>query len=237
MYIVFLIIGILIATIFTIKRTHESSPRLLMLKGLSSAFFIFTAIAAFTSNENVPTLVGVTAVVGAVFGLLGDISLDLKYIYPQDHDVYLKGGFTSFSIGHLFYVMSMFFSYNLSFGNYAYAVFGLILLFVYTPISQKLKFMKLDYNKFMFITMLYGAIIGFTDALSFSIVFTEGATTHTVLHSAGMTLFLLSDAVLSGLYFGKEEKQRNSRPMIILNHIFYYSAQYLLAVSLAFYRG
>ncbi len=237
MYIVFLTIGLIITIIFTVKRTHKSSPKLLMLKALSSAFFIFTAIAAFTFNENVPVLVGVPAVIGAVFGLLGDISLDLKYIYPQDHDVYLKGGFTSFSIGHLCYIISMFFSYNLSFGNYAYAVFALLLLLIYTPISQKLKFMKLDYNKFLFITMLYGAIIGFTDGLSFSIIFTEGATAHTVLHSAGMTLFLLSDAVLSGLYFGKEEKQRNSRAMIILNHIFYYSAQYLLAISLAFYRG
>ncbi len=235
MYIVFLVVGLLITTVFTIKRTHKSSPKLLMLKGLWSAFFIFTAIAAFVFNENVPTLVGLTAITGAVFGLLGDISLDLKYIYPQDHDVYLKGGFTSFSIGHLLYVISMFFSYNLSFGNYAYAIFGLIVLVIFTPVSQKV--MKLDYNKFMLITLLYGAIIGFTDALSFSIIFTEGPSAHTLLHSAGMTLFLLSDVVLSTLYFAKDEKKRNSRPMIILNHIFYYSAQYLLAISLAFYRG
>ena len=85
--------------------------------------------------------------------------------------------------------------------------------------------------------MLYGAVIGFTDALSFSIIFSQGPSAHTLLHSAGMTLFLLSDGVLSSLYFGKTEKMRNNRAMIILNHICYYSAQYLLAVSLAFYRG
>lgn len=237
MYIVFLVLGLFITAVFTIRRTGESSPKLLMLKALSSAFFIFTAITAFVFNENVPTLVGVTAIIGAVFGLLGDISLDLKYIYPQHHDIYLKGGFTSFSIGHIFYIMSMFFSYSLSLGNYAYAVFGLVVVLIYTPISQKLKFMKIDYNKFLFITMLYGAVIGFTDALSFSIVFTQGPSAHTLLHSAGMTLFLLSDGVLSSLYFGKNEEMRSNRAMIVLNHVFYYSAQYLLAASLAFYRG
>lgn len=237
MYIVFLIIGLIFTTIFTIKRTHKSSPSLLMLKSLSSVFFILTAITAFAFNENSSVFVGIPVIIGGIFGLMGDISLDLKYIYPKDHDIYLKGGFTSFSIGHFFFIISMFFSYELSFGNYAYAAFGLLLLLIYTPVSQKIKFFNIDYKKFLVITMLYGAIIGFTDALSFSIVFTEGASVHTVLHSLGMTLFLLSDAVLSNLYFGKNEKTRNSRSLIILNHIFYYSAQYLLAVSLAFYRG
>lgn len=235
MYIIFLTIGVVITTIFTIKRTHKSSPRLLMLKALSSAFFVFTAITSFAFNDNVPLLVGIPAVIGAVFGLLGDVSLDLKYVYPQDHDVYLKGGFTSFSIGHLFYIISIFFSYGLSFGNYAYAIFGLAVLMISVPVTEKL--MKLDYNKFKLITLMYSAILGFTDALSFSVLFTEGVSVHTVLHSVGLTLFLLSDAVLSGLYFAKDEKKRNSRPSIIANHIFYYSAQYILAVSLAFYRG
>lgn len=235
MYIIFLTIGVVITTIFTIKRTHKSSPRLLMLKALSSAFFVFTAITAFAFNDNVPLLVGIPAVIGAVFGLLGDVSLDLKYVYPQDHDVYLKGGFTSFSIGHLFYIISIFFSYGLSFGNYAYAIFGLAVLMISVPVIEKL--MNLDYNKFKLITLMYSSILGFTDALSFSVLFTEGVSVHTVLHSVGLTLFLLSDAVLSGLYFAKDEKKRNSRPSIIANHIFYYSAQYILAVSLAFYRG
>lgn len=235
MYIIFLTIGVVITTIFTIKRTHKSSPRLLMLKALSSAFFVFTAITAFAFNDNVPLLVGIPAVIGAVFGLLGDVALDLKYVYPQDHDVYLKGGFTSFSIGHLFYIISIFFSYGLSFGNYAYAIFGLAVLIISIPVTEKL--MKIDYNKFKLITLMYSAILGFTDALSFSVLFTEGVSVHTVLHSVGLTLFLLSDAVLSGLYFAKDEKKRNSRPSIIANHIFYYSAQYILAVSLAFYRG
>lgn len=235
MYIVFLTIGLVLTTVFTIKRTYKSSPCLVMLKALSSAFFIFTAITAFVFNNNVPLLVGVPAVIGAVFGLLGDISLDLKYVYPQDHDVYLKGGFTAFSIGHLFYIVSIFFSYELSFGNYAYALFGLVALIISVPVTEKL--MKLDYNKFKLITIMYSAILGFTDALSFSVIFTEGVSVHTVLHSVGLTLFLLSDAVLSGLYFAKDEKKRKSRPSIIINHIFYYSAQYILAVSLAFYRG
>ena len=235
MYIIFLTIGVVITAVFTIKRTHKSSPRLLMLKALSSAFFVFTAITSFAFNDNVPLLVGIPAVIGAVFGLLGDVALDLKYVYPQDHDVYLKGGFTSFSIGHLFYIISIFFSYGLSFGNYAYAIFGLAVLIISVPVTEKL--MKLDYNKFKLITLMYSAILGFTDALSFSVLFTEGVSVHTVLHSVGLTLFLLSDAVLSGLYFAKDEKKKNSRPSIIANHIFYYSAQYILAVSLAFYRG
>ena len=44
-----------------------------------------------------------------------------------------------------------------------------------------------------------------------------------------MVLFIASDAVLSGIYFGKDKCVKSQ---ILLNHILYYGAQYLIASSL-----
>ena len=48
----------------------------------------------------------------------------------------------------------------------------------------------------------------------------------------GGVMFLLSDLILSPMYFGPKEK--NNFPNFFINHLTYYIAQYLLALSIAF---
>jgi hypothetical protein len=52
-----------------------------------------------------------------------------------------------------------------------------------------------------------------------------------------MIAFLVSDFLLSGTYFGLTEKDRKNQVAITLNHTIYYIAQYLIMLSLAFYKG
>ena len=54
---------------------------------------------------------------------------------------------------------------------------------------------------------------------------------------AAMIAFLISDFLLSGTYFGITEKDRKNQVAITFNHSIYYIAQYLIALSLAFYKG
>ena len=53
-----------------------------------------------------------------------------------------------------------------------------------------------------------------------------------ILLIAGAALFLCSDLVLSMIYFDGNE----SRVMIVVNHVLYYAAQFLIALSI-YYVG
>ena len=97
--------------------------------------------------------------------------------------------------------------------------------------------MKLEYGKFKKITILYTSILCMTLGFAGGYTITENYTLHSVLLNIGFALFVLSDAFLAGLYFSKKEKDRTNRTAIVLNHLTYFAAQYIIALSLAFYRG
>lgn len=233
----FLALGVASAVVFICLRTANVELKHAVLKGVTSVFFILTGLFAFTENPECPKFLGAFTVAGAIFGMLGDVSLDLKYVYDKDFGSYLKIGFINFLIGHIFYSIAMLCTY---FGEYSFinvlvsVVFGALMFF---GVSTTEKLLDLEYGKFKRISSIYMAVIGFTFALSVSLMISEKFTLHTILLVVGMTLFLVSDALLSGLYFGKDEKRRTNRLTIILNHAVYYAAQFTIALSLSFYRG
>ena len=54
-----------------------------------------------------------------------------------------------------------------------------------------------------------------------------------IVMSVGALLFLLSDLVLSGMYFGEN---KNTKGNIILNHTLYYAAQFCMAATILFIK-
>ncbi len=235
MNILFLAMGFIVTTIFIIKRNTDVTLNIVLIKGFASILFIFTAAGSFLVNSRCPQTLGVMTVLGAVFGLLGDVTLDFKYVYKNHADTYLYSGFVCFLIGHLLYTSGLAIAYGMSDKNVLFAVIGLVVMAVFVPLSEKI--MNAKYGKFMFITILYLAVFGFELGYVFSLLFTAGISTHTVLINVGMGLFILSDMFLSPLYFSNDEKCRSNVPAIKLNHIFYYSAQYIIAYSLCFFKG
>ena len=101
MYWALLIVGILATAVFLVLRVQRGGIAALYAKAVASLCFIATAIAA--TNENRLFLdFGSWMTFGLVFGLLGDVWLDLKWIYLQDKDSYLYSGFIFFLLGHDF---------------------------------------------------------------------------------------------------------------------------------------
>lgn len=230
---VFLVLGIVATIVFLAKRTVKVKLNTAILKCFASLGFVFTAIFGFVGNPGFPKISGACIIAGTVLGLLGDFVLDLKYVYPQDSDTYLRTGFMSFLFGHLFYSAAFIYTFDVALVNIVFAIIGAAILFLVVIVSEKI--MTVKYGKYMKITLLYLSVIGFTAALCFSYLFTDFSK-FTIVFNVAMFLFQLSDGLLGGLYFGTREKDRNNQLAVTFNHLFYYSAQYLIAASLIVYE-
>ena len=231
----FLFIGLATLVFYLSKRTADVRLPVVLLKSVVSVSFI--AFSAFSAvyNEKFPMLAMALFVCGGVCGLLGDVYLDFKYLYKNHSDTYLNAGFISFLVGHIFYSLALLKLYPANYINYLIAAEGGMVVVISIPITERL--MGLAYGKFKKITALYCFVLGFTTALSFSFIITAGVNIHTVVLHVALMLFLGSDAFLSTIYFSTNEKDRTNRVTIVLNHLFYYAAQFLIAASINLYRG
>ncbi len=229
---VFLIIGVIITVMFLTKRTAKVTLNVAFLKCAASMCFILTGLFAFVGNDNCPRIVGALVAVGAVWGMLGDIALDLKYVFKKYEKSYTNAGFISFLIGHIFYIAAMYFAFGF---NKLALIFGAVcsvIAFTFVFYSEPL--LKIKYGDYKLITVFYMAVLGAVTGVAIGYAISSGYKLSQTLLNAGFMLFLASDAVLSGLYFSLDEKKKTKRSSIVLNHILYYSAQFCIAISLLY---
>lgn len=231
----FLVVGILSTVVFLIKRTAKVTTDVVAVKSIASMGFILSGLFFFISNDGCPGFLGAFTVGGACFGMLGDIVLDLKYSDLNDSDRCTKLGFWTFLIGHIFYSIAMVSVYGIELTNVICVLIGIIAGIVIALVSEKI--MKFEYGKFKKITILYTSVLCMTLGFAGGYTITESYSVHSVLLNIGFALFVLSDAFLASIYFSKNEKDRTNRTTIVLNHATYFAAQYIIALSLAFYRG
>ena len=106
-YYVLLAIGITATIVFLVLRVKKGGIAALYAKAIASCCFIATALAAMNRNR-VFLEFGTLILAGLILGMLGDIWLDLKWIYLQDKNSYLYAGFISFLLGHLCFITAIF---------------------------------------------------------------------------------------------------------------------------------
>lgn len=228
MYWALLIVGILATAVFLVLRVNRGGISALYAKAVASLCFIATAIAA--TNENRLFLdFGSWMTFGLVFGLLGDVWLDLKWIYLQDKDSYLYSGFVFFLLGHICFVTAVF-----KVGPYTLAslivAFAAALVIAFVAILME-KPLKMYYGKFKWIVFFYSFMLALTMTMAMTLAVITGFDKMWTVMSVGGLLFLLSDLVLSGMYFGEG---KNTSFNIILNHTLYYAAQFIMAATILF---
>jgi len=231
--IVLLVLGALALICYVREKLRAYTLKAAFWKSAVSAIFCATAVCAWQSAGGTQTM-GAFTVLGLLFGLMGDIWLDLKYVYPAQDKPFTYAGFLTFGVGHILYMTGLI----LQFGRpgAAWYVVVPIALGVVLGLGNALleKPMKLRYGDMKPIVIVYGALL-------FAMVLLAGGLA--LLHRwqapclnvffAGGVLFALSDLVLSGTYFG----ENHEKPVdIILNYIFYYGGQFTIAVSLLFLR-
>lgn len=230
-YYVLLAIGITATIVFLVLRVKKGGIAALYAKAIASCCFIATALAAMNRNR-VFLEFGTLILAGLILGMLGDIWLDLKWIYLQDKDSYLYAGFISFLLGHVCFITAIFRSapwnsFSIIMSIVLALVIGLIAILMEKPLKMK-------YGKFKLIVFLYSCTLALTMTASMMTAYiTKFKLSAWIVMSVGALLFLLSDLVLSGMYFGEN---KNTKGNIILNHTLYYAAQFCMAATILFIK-
>lgn len=227
--IILTVLGALLLIYYIIEKIRKYCVYEVLIKATLSVLFI--AVAAISMTVSGAGTFGILVLLGLVFGLLGDIWLDLKFVYPHDDTIYTYAGFIVFAVGHILFLTGLYLTYA-DFARPMYlilpVVFGIALGI---GNIQAGPLMKLDFGRFKLITGIYGAILTTFAATCGSLALMHGfdCASLNVLF-VGSVLFMLSDFVLSGTYFGGKERKVD----ITLNYLFYYSAQFLIALSLLY---
>ena len=191
-------------------------------KSIVSVLFVAVAAAAGSSAPLAPFVT-----VGLTFGLLGDIWLDLKYVFPLYDEILTYAGFSVFGIGHILYITGLIRQYGT--GRF------LVLSFVLAAIAAGMvaameRPMKLVYGRMRKAVILYGFALFSTVFVSGNLLLSAGGMALRLFFTGGV-MFAVSDLILSGTYFGTGK----DRPAdIIANYLFYYGGQFLIAYSLMF---
>lgn len=217
-------IGAVFLALFIAKCKNERSVGGVFLKNAVSIFFILTAAVGLIQNRT-RVEYGVLILVGLAFGMLGDIYLDQKWVYPSDMKKYLYAGFVSFGIGHLFYIPAMVRAAGIELKWLLIPAAAGVVVAVGNLLLEKP--MKQNFGEYKAIVTVYGFILAFMAATAVTCAVLTGEKAFFVF-AAGGVFFLISDLILSPMYFGEG---KNTPMNFILNHVTYYLGQYLIAFS------
>ena len=220
----------LVLTYFLYEKCKAYSLKAVFIKATASMLFI--ALAAISLFQTGYHIFPKFAIIALALGMLGDIFLDLKYVYKEQDKPYTIAGFLVFGLGHIFYITGMFLEFY----------HGESFLYVLLPFIVGLiggigtvlieKPMKLQYKEFRWIVGAYATILFSMVAVTISLNILSGfQAVSLILLMAGGILFALSDLILNTTYFG----EGHERPFdIITNTVTYYVAQNLIAFSIFF---
>lgn len=214
------LVGMALQGIFIAVEHKEKYVPAVILKGTAALLFCIigtVAVATASVDQSFARLV----VIGLFCGMVGDILLNLRFVFPKIGQKIFLLGVVAFLTGHILYLSAIIpLSQNLLPCLIVGAVLAAALLtWIFKTLTVKLAFK-------IFGVLYIGAIVLMT-AVAIGNVLTA-ATTAAWMHAVGAVLFTLSDIVLIFNTFGKEQKFS----MRITNLSLYYLGQLMIAASL-----
>jgi len=228
--IVLLALGAICLTLFILEKIKKYSVRATIIKSVTSLLFISLAAYSFYKNGGHPF--GAFAIPALALGLMGDIWLDFKYVYPNDTRIFTFAGFICFAIGHILYITGIMVTLGYPQEWFSYLIplalgllSGVLILVLEKPLKYK-------YGEYKLICFLYGTLLFTTMFTTLYFAIRSGFQLVPInMLFAGALLFAVSDLILCGTYFGEGHEEPFD---IASNAITYYAAQFLIAFSLFF---
>ncbi|MCM1544493.1 MAG: lysoplasmalogenase [Ruminococcus sp.] len=222
--------GAVYLLLFILRCKNERSVQGVFTKNMTSMAFILTALMSCYKNPS-SWQYGIMIICGLVFGMLGDIYLDLKWVYPNDMKKYLNYGFLFFGFGHLFYMGAMFVGAKLTIVQMLIAAAVGVVVAIGNLLLEKP--MKQKFGEFKVIVTIYSFILAMMTATAVISAIVTGEKSF-IMFAVGAVLFLVSDLILSPMYFGEG---KNTPLNFILNHVTYYAGQFMIALTIYYMAG
>ncbi len=244
-FLIFVIIFHICAIWYGVKAT-------LISKSVSSIIFVFIGAfvlslsPCFNGWESAGLISGtgmyIFVFLGLVFGCLGDILLVFRKIFPEKRTKYIAAGMVAIALGHIFYAVNAYFYIlmNSSDDQLLRSSVLLLLPFLLSAAiaagNQKLApRMNIEYGKLKTHVLIYSFIIVFlliSTYIGSITAYISSKDAIWLLPLIPISLFTVSDFVLSTNYFDKDQKPMTPKQVVII-HVTYYLAQYLFALGCA----
>lgn len=213
-----------------VRCTKGACPLAVVLKSIASLIFVFAGI--FATFKVGLTTANMFILFGLILALFGDIVLDLKIAYKEHEKFYLNTGMISFSLSSATYIVATILIWHslenfllAGLGSFALAcVFGIVVLMLE-------KTLKLDFSGYKIQTFIYSTLVSMAGILSLIVCFFAPKF---AIFAVGVLLVLISDLVLSLMYFGGKG---DSKVLCVVNHVLYYLGELLVVAYLFFQLG
>lgn len=219
---VIILTGCVIQACFIKAEYEKKYSQAVVLKGLASLYFV---ILGFRTASACASPAFASAIrTGLIFGMIGDILLNLRFVFEKQGQKIFLAGILAFLIGHIMYLKALIpLAHNLLLCIMAgILIAGALLAYIFKTMDVKPAFK-------IFGIFYLGAVIIMT-VIAVSLLFHE-PTAGMKLYALGAVLFTLSDIVLIFNTFGSGTSFKRR----ILNLSMYYAGQILIALSLLYF--
>lgn len=208
-------------------RTLKGGVAGVISKAVASLAFVSAGVIAISLHgANLGTGL---IVIGLVCGLVGDILLDLKVVYPQSDCAWTNSGMAAFGLGHISFAFGFALiagaGSNLTLCALISAGVAIVLASAIMLLGKPL---KLKFGKYFAQSYIYAILLVFMASFSIALSFNFRLM---YIAAVGFVLFFASDLVLSTQYFGGK---LDNKPLIVVNHALYYLAQISIVAFLLF---
>ena len=221
-YVWALVLAGIAADIAFVCATYAGKKRQsVVLKGLASLCFVMLGVVLYLAH---PTTFGALVVTGLALGALGDVILELRFVWQDRRAVVASAvGTVSFLLGHLAYITALL----TRDGSSALLALALCAVLSIASVPALMKRVQVDSRALKTLGALYLVIAVGTFSVALGCLLTAGVTRLTALFACGSLIFASSDFMLA--YYGFVKKVRPLRAIYLLA---YYAAQLLIACTI-----
>ena len=210
-----------------IRAKKGGCPQAVIIKTFASIGFVAGGAYALYLNSGV--FANFFIMLGLVFALVGDVVLDLKVAYKEDNKIYLNSGISSFTISSALYFVAIILLWNTLKNFLFFSLGSVVVALAFTFVVFLLaKPLKLDFTGYKVQVFIYSFFVTLVAILALGISF---YVPRFALFAVGALLVLVSDLVLSMMYFGGKA---DSKILCTINHVLYYLGELFVMAYMFF---